>query len=292
MTRILMVATSADRMTPGTEPTGVWLEELTTPYYAFRDAGAEVTLASIKGGAIPVDQRSVNADGENDASVERYLKDEALKAEVASTPVFTSIDPAGYDALFLPGGHGTMFDYPVSDELARLVERFDREGKIVAAVRKSHAHRGYSAASLVAISGVVWGTSVVRSARSRSRDKQRSTSAAAIKACPLTVGWQWSTNSSHTPPPAIRRNSASSGPWNNSSTLTSMPPASAVARLIVSITSELDRVPRRSRRLASTSAALPASTRPRPSRLRPCQPPSKLQRGWLSSVGELWHRFS
>ncbi len=54
MTRILMVATSADRMTPGTEPTGVWLEELTTPYYAFRDAGAEVTLASIKGGAIPV----------------------------------------------------------------------------------------------------------------------------------------------------------------------------------------------------------------------------------------------
>lgn len=71
MTRILMVATSADRMIPGTEPTGVWLEELTTPYYAFRDAGAEVTLASIKGGAIPVDQRSVNADGENDASVER-----------------------------------------------------------------------------------------------------------------------------------------------------------------------------------------------------------------------------
>ena len=134
MTRILMVATSADRMTPGTEPTGVWLEELTTPYYAFRDAGAEVTLASIKGGAIPVDQRSVNADGENDASVERYLKDEALKAEVVGTPVFTSIDPGGYDALFLPGGHGTMFDYPGSDELARLVERFDREGKIVSAV--------------------------------------------------------------------------------------------------------------------------------------------------------------
>lgn len=134
MTRILMIATSADRMIPGTEPTGVWLEELTTPYYAFRDAGAEVTLASIKGGAIPVDQRSVNADGENDASVERYLNDEALKAEVASTPAFTSIDPEGYDAVFLPGGHGTMFDYPVNDELARLVERFDLEGKIVAAV--------------------------------------------------------------------------------------------------------------------------------------------------------------
>ena len=57
-----------------------------------------------------------------------------MKAEVADTPVFTSIDPTGYDALFLPGGHGTMFDYPGSEELARLVERFDREGKIVAAV--------------------------------------------------------------------------------------------------------------------------------------------------------------
>ncbi|WP_307098229.1 type 1 glutamine amidotransferase domain-containing protein [Sphingomonas sp. SORGH_AS_0950] len=121
-------------MTPGTEPTGVWLEELTTPYYAFRDGGADVTLASIKGGAIPVDQRSVNADGENDASVERYLKDEALKAEMADTPAFVSIDTAGYDAVFLPGGHGTMFDYPGSEDLARLVERFDREGKIVAAV--------------------------------------------------------------------------------------------------------------------------------------------------------------
>ena len=110
------------------------LAEATRAYALDVAERGSFALASIKGGAIPVDQRSVNADGENDASVERYLKDEALKAEVAGTPVFTSIDPAGYDALFLPGGHGTMFDYPVSDELARLVERFDREGKIVAAV--------------------------------------------------------------------------------------------------------------------------------------------------------------
>jgi putative intracellular protease/amidase len=134
MPRILMVATSADRMSPGNEPTGVWLEELTAPYYAFRDAGAEVTIASIKGGAIPVDARSVTASGKKEPSVERYLQDADLKARVAATPKFTDIDPGSYDALFLPGGHGTMFDYPGSAELARLVERFDREGKIVAAV--------------------------------------------------------------------------------------------------------------------------------------------------------------
>lgn len=132
--RILMVTTSADRMAPGSEPTGVWLEELTTPYYAFRDAGAEVTIASIGGGRVPVDARSVAEAGRNDASVERYLKDPALQAEVAATPKFTTLDPANYDALFLPGGHGTMFDYPGSAELARLVERFDRAGKVVAAV--------------------------------------------------------------------------------------------------------------------------------------------------------------
>ncbi|MGO9944918.1 MAG: type 1 glutamine amidotransferase domain-containing protein, partial [Rhodoblastus sp.] len=68
---ILIITTSARTMGASNEPTGLWLEELTTPYYAFVDAGAEVTLASIAGGAIPVDPRSVKPAGENDASVER-----------------------------------------------------------------------------------------------------------------------------------------------------------------------------------------------------------------------------
>ncbi|MBP0575941.1 hypothetical protein J8J27_35005, partial [Mycobacterium tuberculosis] len=70
--RILTITTSAARMSDGA-PTGVWLEELTTPYYAFRDAGADVTVASIHGGSVPVDPRSVKSAGENEASVERYL---------------------------------------------------------------------------------------------------------------------------------------------------------------------------------------------------------------------------
>jgi putative intracellular protease/amidase len=134
MMKILIVATSANKMIPSDEPTGIWLEELTTPYYAFHDAGVDVSLTSISGGPIPVDARSMKPGGENDASVERYLKDDAFQAAVADTPKFTTIDPAGYDALFLPGGHGTMFDYPRSEELARLVERFNHDGKIVAAV--------------------------------------------------------------------------------------------------------------------------------------------------------------
>ncbi|APX12568.1 type 1 glutamine amidotransferase domain-containing protein [Tateyamaria omphalii] len=130
---ILMIATSAAQMDNG-EATGLWLEELTTPFYAFTDAGAQVTLASIRGGAIPVDLRSIAPEGENDASVERYLKDKEVQDEVGATPRFTDIDPAGFDALFLPGGHGTMFDYPNDADLHALIEAFDRAGKVVAAV--------------------------------------------------------------------------------------------------------------------------------------------------------------
>ena len=78
--RILIVATSADRL-PGGEPTGLWLEELTTPLYALEDAGAEVVVASVAGGPIPVDARSIAPEGENDASVERYNRDPAARAE-------------------------------------------------------------------------------------------------------------------------------------------------------------------------------------------------------------------
>ncbi|MEM8796137.1 MAG: type 1 glutamine amidotransferase domain-containing protein [Pseudomonadota bacterium] len=131
--KILIIATSAGKMDNG-EPTGVWLEELTTPYYAFLDSGADVTLSSVSGGGIPIDARSIAPEGENDASVERYLKDTALQNAVQSTQSFMDHAAGEFDAVFLPGGHGTMFDYPTSQELASLIETFDRDGKIVAAV--------------------------------------------------------------------------------------------------------------------------------------------------------------
>jgi len=131
--KILIIATSADRMTNG-EATGLWLEELTTPYYAFRDSGAEVTLASVKGGKIPVDGRSLSDDGDKETSVQRYMDDDDANSAVANTPRFDTLNPDDFDALFLPGGHGTMFDFPDNPELARMIETFDRQGKIIAAV--------------------------------------------------------------------------------------------------------------------------------------------------------------
>lgn len=132
--RILIIATShGDMGSPG-EKTGIWLEELTTPYYAFADQGAKVTLASINGGAVPIDPRSTAEDSLKEESVRRYFDDGELQAKVAGTPAFTRLNGDDYDALFLPGGHGTMWDYPKSQELAALVTRFLETGKPVAAV--------------------------------------------------------------------------------------------------------------------------------------------------------------
>jgi putative intracellular protease/amidase len=132
--KILIITTSAATMGTSDDPTGLWLEELTTPWYAFVDAGADLTLASIAGGKIPVDPRSLKPAGENDASVERALNDATFQRLIADTPKFDTLVASGYDAILLPGGHGTMFDYPQNAALARLVADFDAAGKVVAAV--------------------------------------------------------------------------------------------------------------------------------------------------------------
>ncbi|MBB2168146.1 type 1 glutamine amidotransferase domain-containing protein [Gluconacetobacter aggeris] len=132
--KILMILTSSAEMGDVGEPTGLWFEELATPYYAFVDAGALVTLASIQGGPAPIDPRSVKAKGENEASVDRFLGDAVASAALNVTLRIEGIDAASYDAIFLPGGHGTMWDLPNSTELAGLLDKAWAHGKVVAAV--------------------------------------------------------------------------------------------------------------------------------------------------------------
>jgi putative intracellular protease/amidase len=133
--RVLIVTTSHDRMGSTGYPTGVWLEELAVPYYALQEGGAEVVLASVKGGEVPFDPRSLPGQGQEVVeAVHRFLGDERAMAAARSTPAMAAIDASGFDAVFLPGGHGTMWDLPESEPLARLVGRFFDEGRIVAAV--------------------------------------------------------------------------------------------------------------------------------------------------------------
>lgn len=156
--KIVIVATSHALMGDTGEPTGVWLEELTTPYYAFVDAGYDVDVYSIAGGAIPIDPRSLKPKGGNEVSVERYLGDPLAQAKFQETPDIADLDLAAYSAVFLPGGHGTMWDYPVSERLASIVGTAMENGKIVAAV--CHGPAGLVSATLSDGTPVVAGRKV------------------------------------------------------------------------------------------------------------------------------------
>ncbi|KAF7600113.1 MAG: glutamine amidotransferase [Candidatus Dactylopiibacterium carminicum] len=134
MFKILVILTSHATAGGSGQATGLWLEEFTTPYYAFVDAGAQVDVASIAGGKVPIDPNSVAAEGKNPASVERFLKDAATRAKLDGSQKIDTLKSAGYDAVFMPGGHGTMWDLPASDRLAKLLTEAWGEGKVIAAV--------------------------------------------------------------------------------------------------------------------------------------------------------------
>lgn len=131
-TKILMILTSHAVMgETGTtqEPTGLWLEELTAPYYAFTDAGMDVTIGSIKGGLPPIDPNSLQ-----DGLHERYEDDAVLHVKLKNSKAVTEFTADDFDAIFIPGGHGTMWDLPKSDALGNLLGAFYAQDKIVAAV--------------------------------------------------------------------------------------------------------------------------------------------------------------
>lgn len=134
--KILMILTSQATMGPGGAPTGVWFEELATPYYAFVDAGVEVELASVSGGAIPIDPHSLApaGSGKNPPSVERFLGDGAAMAKLEHARPLAGETPDAYAALFLPGGHGTMWDLPDNPALGSLLTQAWAQGKVLAAV--------------------------------------------------------------------------------------------------------------------------------------------------------------
>lgn len=131
--KILMVVTSHGRLGETDRATGLWLEELAAPWYVFRDAGAEVTLASPAGGQPPVDPGSEQAAAETDAT-RRFRADPAAMQALAHTQKLADVSPDAFDAVFYPGGHGPLWDLADNRDSRRIVERLYAAGKPVAAV--------------------------------------------------------------------------------------------------------------------------------------------------------------
>ena len=131
--KVLMVLTSHDELGSTGEKTGFWLEEFAAPYYVFKDSGAEITLASPKGGQPPLDPKSELQDFQTPATA-RFRSDTEAQAALAHTVKLNGILPADYDALFYPGGHGPLWDLAEDQDSIALIEAMYALGKPVSAV--------------------------------------------------------------------------------------------------------------------------------------------------------------
>lgn len=131
--KILMVLTSHDMLGNTGRKTGFWLEEFAAPYFVFKDAGIELTLASPKGGQPPIDPKSDLPENQTPA-VQRFKQDERGQKELSHTVKLANVKAEDFDALFYPGGHGPLWDLAESTESISLIESFYNSGKPVALV--------------------------------------------------------------------------------------------------------------------------------------------------------------
>ena len=133
MKKVLMVLTSHDTLGNTGRKTGFWLEELAAPYYTFKDAGVEITLASPAGGQPPLDPKSNEPSFQTDLT-RRFEADAAANAQLANTVRLDSVNQADFDTVFYPGGHGPLWDLTNDKNSIALIEAFLAANKPVALV--------------------------------------------------------------------------------------------------------------------------------------------------------------
>lgn len=130
----LIIVTSHDRLGSTGRKTGFYYDEMAVPYWALVDAGLEVHLASIAGGVAPADPGSLGSADDRPPAVTRFLADADAVEKIHNTRRIDDIDPDRYSVVFLPGGHGTMWDFPESQALATVIGRAYDNGAVIGAV--------------------------------------------------------------------------------------------------------------------------------------------------------------
>jgi putative intracellular protease/amidase len=131
--KVLMVLTSHSELGNTGKKTGFWIEEFAAPYYTLKDAGAEITLASPKGGQPPIDPKSAEPSAQTEAT-KRFDKDAELQKLLANTKKLSEVKAADFDAVFFPGGHGPLWDLSKDPDSIKLIQEFWSAKKPVAAV--------------------------------------------------------------------------------------------------------------------------------------------------------------
>jgi len=131
--KVLIVLTSHSALGNTGEKTGFWIEEFATPYYVLADAGADITIASPKGGQPPVDPKSELADAQT-SSTKRFYEDSTLIDKMAYSLKLSDIKQDDFDAVFYPGGHGPLWDLAIDKDSIKLIEAFYNHQKPIAFV--------------------------------------------------------------------------------------------------------------------------------------------------------------
>ncbi|MBL4560226.1 MAG: type 1 glutamine amidotransferase domain-containing protein [Labilibaculum sp.] len=131
--KILFVLTSHSQMGDTGHKTGFWVEEFANPYYTLVDQGVDVTIATPKGGAAPIDPTS-NLPQNATEDTERFNKDEAVQKKIKETIALADINFQDYDAVFYPGGHGPLWDLAEDATSAKLIQDFNAANKPIAFV--------------------------------------------------------------------------------------------------------------------------------------------------------------
>jgi putative intracellular protease/amidase len=131
--KVLMVLTSHDQLGNTGKKTGFWLEEFAAPYFVFKDAGADVTLASPKGGQPPLDPKSDLPEFQTEMTA-RFRNDVQAQKALASTVLLAEVRESDFDLVFYPGGHGPLWDLAEDPLSIELIQSFERAGKPVGLV--------------------------------------------------------------------------------------------------------------------------------------------------------------
>jgi len=131
--KILFVLTSHDQLGDTRKKTGFWVEEFAAPYYALLDKGAEITVATPKGGQAPIDPSSDTEDAQT-KDTKRFKDDKAAQDVIANTKVLSDLDASDFDAVFYPGGHGPLWDLANDVTSVKLIEAFNEQEKPIAFV--------------------------------------------------------------------------------------------------------------------------------------------------------------
>ena len=136
--KLLFISTSQSRFGPQNTPTGMWLEEFASPYFVFMDAGANISLASPKGGSVPLDPKSQSIIVSN-STTKRFYKDPIAMKQLSRSFLLEDMNAEEFDAVLLTGGHGAMIDLYNSEPLKKLLEAFNQSNKPIGAVSQGVA---------------------------------------------------------------------------------------------------------------------------------------------------------